>query len=103
MLHINFTVVESFKSPKGKFANSYGNMMIIDWKYLIPDFLYEFKQNLIRSSVENIDEEYLDKLLRPIVNISISDYALEVDAVLRNRDQYYTNSKKVKFILFTEN
>ena len=30
VIRVNFTVVESFKSPNGKFADSYGNVMVID-------------------------------------------------------------------------
>ena len=34
VIRVNFTIVESFESPNGKFVDSYGNVMVIDWNYI---------------------------------------------------------------------
>jgi len=93
ILRINYTVIESFDSPNGKFADSYGNVLVIDAKHIIPEFLDSLKQNLMRFSKLKVDFNYLDIIFKPIIDIRIDDYALEVNAVLMNREEYYIHSR----------
>ena len=55
VIRVNFTIVESFESPNGKFADSYGNVMVIDWNYIIPTISEAF--------IKNIEKVTNDKLL----------------------------------------
>ena len=95
VIRVNFTVVESFKSPNGKFADSYGNVAIIDWNYIIPTFTEAFLQNLDKHSSDKSLLENMKKLIDPIDKIDVRNYVLEVDAVLKDKINHYSNNGAV--------
>lgn len=120
ILRLNYRVVDTFDAPNGKFADTYGNTMIIDYKYIIPDLMAELNNNFVSNilqllatqnqvplqsnylqymvdqSTSQVDMTYFDTLSQPIVDIKLEEYALEVDAVLKNREHYYMSSHDVR-------
>ena len=95
VIRVNFTVVESFTSPSGKFVDSYGNVMVIDWNYIIPTFSEAFLQNIEKISEDKILIEEIQKLIDPVSKINIRNYVLQVDAVLKNKLKYYSDNGAV--------
>lgn len=88
----DYNVIEGFDSPNGKFPNSFGNVMVIDSKYILPALLKSVQTNF--QSVNNgfIVYQAVQSMLNNITSIAdlnINSYALEVDAVLKNREKYY--------------
>lgn len=94
VLRLDFVVVEDYDQPKGKFPNSYGNVLVIDYKHILPDVLQSLHHNLA-SKLSESTSKTLQKLVKMSVDIPIQEYALQVDGVLKDREQYYINSKKV--------
>jgi hypothetical protein len=97
ILRLDFEVVDSFDSPRGKFPNSYGNVMVIDANHLLPDVLSVLSQNIISLTSDKLLSEDLQKLLDLSENIDIHEYAMQVDGVLKNREKYYINPPKVSY------
>ena len=95
VIRVNFTVVESFKSPNGKFADSYGNVMVIDWNYIIPVFTEAFIKNIEKVTNDKLFLEDILKLIEPVNQIDIRHYVLEVDAVLKDKVKSYSSNGEV--------
>mmetsp|Transcript_2094 Transcript_2094/g.2662 ORF Transcript_2094/g.2662 Transcript_2094/m.2662 type:complete len:420 (-) Transcript_2094:15-1274(-) len=98
----DYSVIEGFESPNGKFPNSFGNVMVIDSKYILSALLKSVQTNFQSINNGNIYFQAVQTLLgdtSSIADLDINSYALEVDTVLKNREKYYlgtpddTNSK----------
>ena len=87
----NYQVTTKFAAANGKFANSYGNVVVIDSNYFIGELADVISENFgsvlntaILSAVLNVGN-----IVDTVKNIPINDYAMQVDVVLKNREQYY--------------
>lgn len=98
ILRIDFKIVEDFLKPQGKFVDSYGNVMIIDCQHILPAVTEALKENLSKQTNNKFLSERIEKLLDPIEEFRVSDYAFQVDGVLKNREKYYINNEIVSCI-----
>lgn len=109
VFRIDFVVVDNFDSPSGKFANNYGNVVVIgknytnlcnnwinlDSHYVLSSFRTSIENNfggitggdLIFNSIFDTSN-FLDLL----TETNIDEYAIQVDAVLKDRELYYINT-----------
>ena len=76
----NFTVVESFDNPNGKFGDNLGNAAIIDCKYI--DELFEDKSSQF--------EEFLSDMPQ----VDFCNYAMSIAGVLKDQVGVYTRGGK---------
>jgi len=76
----NFTVVESFDNPNGKFGDNLGNAAIIDCKYI--DELFEDKSSQFK--------EFLDDMPQ----VDFCNYAMSIAGVLKDQVSVYTRGQK---------
>lgn len=99
----NFRVVESFEAPNGKFANTFGNVLVIDSKYLMEGLSTSLGNNINGVNGGNLLSSFFSQnnnFLATMRSLRINDYAFEVDGVLKNREEYYlgnpeTNEDKI--------
>jgi len=88
----DYTVVEDFETPSGKFPNSFGNVMVID-----SSFFLEVLANAINGNIAGVTGGDLvlaalaanSTLLSDLESVNINEFAFEVDAVLKDRETYY--------------
>jgi hypothetical protein len=80
-LSFDFQVIEEFDAPNGKFANSYGNVVVIDSKYFIDALVEEFQENIGDTAEGNILSAFFDRedLFATLERLSINEYALQAD------------------------
>lgn len=85
-------MIESFESPNGKFANSYGNVMVVDSKNIMKTLISSIRNNIAAADNTGVMAFVLQDAIvnfDTIENVRIEDYAFEIDGVLKNREQYY--------------
>lgn len=80
-LQFNFQVIEDFDAPNGKFANSFGNVVVIDSKYFIDELVEALRDNLSAISGGDILTSFLnsENLFETLDRLTINDYAIQVD------------------------
>lgn len=87
----DYSIIEEFDAPYGKFANNFGNVVVIDAQYLLGTASDIISENLsglvdggllaaaVNSSALNVN----------FSDINLYDYALQVDVVLKGHEEYY--------------
>ena len=95
VIRIELNVVEDYELPRGKFANSYGNVMVIDSKYIIETVSESIFGNLLGIDNGNLFGAAIDDLVggvQDLLDFDITEYSLEIDGVLKDREYYYFGS-----------
>jgi len=97
VLNFDFQVIGSFDAPMGKFANSFGNAVVIDSNYLIEEVTEVVNTNLnsLNSSIPTVLSSTFTTVLNVtenLENLELNHYAMQVDAVFRNREDYYMST-----------
>ena len=92
----DYQIIKDFEAANGKFANTYGNVVVIDSSYFIgelADFLSENFGSVINGALISAAFNQ-NNIIETVRNIPINDYAMQVDVVLKNREQYYLGTPK---------
>jgi len=89
-------VLDSFEKPKGKFPDTYGNLVILDSRYIV-DLLIEMIQDTVLRSTSlflpvglpKVAETALsisasETILADFANITINEFAFLANGVLKN-------------------
>jgi hypothetical protein len=95
----NFKIVRTVESPKGKWPDGLGKVMLIDDSYLLPLIINSTLTNLIGILAEQ--NSLLGIFLRSIVplfslgkDIKIEEFALTSQIVFKDRSRLYIQSKQ---------
>lgn len=107
ILRRDVTVVDSFDKPLGKFANTFGNIVVLDSTHIIgilTDFMNQLSNSLVSLAVPNLPDTLNTPVINSILNgtvlgnladISIDHYAMTVEGVLKDREKYYMGERDV--------
>jgi len=95
----NFKIVQTVDSPKGKWSDGLGKVMLIDDSYLLPLIINSTVTNLFAILAEQ--NPLLEILLRSTVpiaslgkNIKIEEFALTSQIMFKDRSKLYIQSKQ---------
>ena len=91
-----YEAVEGFDSPNGKFPNTLGNVALIDCHYVTLNFITMLDRIFDRIESENImlymlARGFKQEALRILENISLCDYGLQIEGLLKDSYSYYMN------------
>ena len=105
ILTAKVAVLESFEKPKGKFADTYGNLVILDSKYFISLIIEMIRGTTTRlidlSTPGDLPQAVRDFVtpnledtlgLSDLENITINEFAIMANGVLKDREKYYQDS-----------
>jgi hypothetical protein len=86
----NYIIMEDFEQPMGKFGNTYGNAMVIDSNYLLEKVVNSLTRNIVSiAGGEFFTGVIREGVLRELDDLNINHYAMEINGVLKNREEYY--------------
>jgi hypothetical protein len=86
----NYIIMEDFEQPMGKFENTYGNAMVIDSNYFLIKVVNSLTSNIASiAGGENLISVLGNGMLRELDDLNINHYAMEINGVLKNREEYY--------------
>ena len=93
----NFTIVTSYDKSVGKFPVAYGNVALIDCLYVF-EYLFDYANNTYANQLSETEalifREWLNyvKSNATAMNVTMCNYAFEIDGVLKNQVNYYMQS-----------
>ena len=82
-------MIEDFEHPNGKFADSYGNVIIFDSQHLLPNLVDSFTSNVLSKTGDKLLFEDTQKLMQKIFEVDINEYAMQVDGIVTHRESRY--------------
>lgn len=88
-------MIEDFDAPNGKFANNFGNVVVIDSKYFIDELIESVRDNLSAISGGDVLTAFLNNvdLFGILDRLTINDYAIQVDVgklvSIKNVNNFY--------------
>lgn len=87
--------MEQFDQPLGKFANTYGNAMVIDSAYFLKNMIDTLSNNIASIAGGEFFTGVLgDGMLSQLYNFNIDHFAMEISGVLSDREKYYFGTPK---------
>lgn len=98
-LYLNFEVVEAFDRPNGKMPSSYGNVVIFDCQHILPNLIESLMNQVKEYSEDPFFQNRVEGLLIDLKDLQIDNFAMQVDAVIRDRERYYLGLSDVSPIL----
>ena len=92
VVRIKFNVIEDYEYPQGKFTNLFGNVMVIDSKYVVETMSESLQKNVLDIENGYLFGAAINELIGDTQNASdfdINEYAFEINGVLKDRQYYY--------------
>jgi ABC-type antimicrobial peptide transport system permease subunit len=87
--------MEEFEQPLGKFANTYGNGMVIDSNYFLKNMIDSLSNNIASVAGGEFFTGVLGEgILSELYNLDINHFAIEINGVLNDREKYYFGTPK---------
>jgi ABC-type antimicrobial peptide transport system permease subunit len=87
--------MEEFEQPLGKFANTYGNGMVIDSNYFLKNMIDSLSNNIASVAGGEFFTGVLGEgILSELYNLDINHFAIEINGVLKDREEYYFGTPK---------